>query len=248
MAQNRFQTTEYFAIFTDLFFFSHWILLSKCRSRTCGINMAWLCIFCKVRVKPSKQAYDVVTTLYWQVCDVVTSYICQEYVILTSCARWVLILYQSRADQTDQSCLLHTSVHEFQKIISIILWLWSDCAHADPRSHHPLIRNGYQCLRYTAETLKLQESKKQRFATLTNDEYATLSTLLHERESNNTRRAADMAVRTFVQWGNFCCCYIIKQLLIMAALNMMSYSPENINIDFGCRLGQYWYSLVNIAS
>ena len=100
-------------------------------------------------------------------------------------------LYCIRAEQTDQSCLLHTSIHEFQNIISIKLRLWSDCAHADPRSHHPLIRNGYQCLRYSAGMLKLQESKKQRFATLTNDKYATLSTLLHERDSNNTRRAAD---------------------------------------------------------
>ena len=49
----------------------------------------------------------------------------------------------------------------------------------------------------TKGTLKLQESKKQRFETLTNDEYATLSTLLQERESDNTRKAADMAVRTF---------------------------------------------------
>ena len=43
----------------------------------------------------------------------------------------------------------------------------------------------------------MQESKKQRFETLTNAEYATLSTLLQERESDNTRRAADVAVRTF---------------------------------------------------
>ena len=40
--------------------------------------------------------------------------------------------------------------------------------------------------------------KKQRFATLTKDEYATLSTLLQERESNNTRRATDMAARTCI--------------------------------------------------
>ena len=31
-----------------------------------------------------------------------------------------------------------------------------------------------------------------------------------------------------------CCCYIIKQMLTMAALNMMCCSPENINIDLGC--------------
>ena len=48
----------------------------------------------------------------------------------------------------------------------------------------------------------LQESEKHRFATLTNDEYATLSTLLQERESINTRRAADMAVRTFQSYIN----------------------------------------------
>ena len=49
---------------------------------------------------------------------------------------------------------------------------------------------------------ELQESKKQRFATLTNDEYATLSTLLQERESINTRKAIDMAVRTFRSYTN----------------------------------------------
>ena len=37
----------------------------------------------------------------------------------------------------------------------------------------------------------------QRFATMTNNEYATLGTLLQERESDNTKRAVDMAVRTF---------------------------------------------------
>ena len=132
---------------------------------------------------------------------------------MTPCARWVLILYQSRAEQTDQSCLLHTSIHEFQKIISKKLRLYSDCAHADPRSHHLLIRNGYQCLRYTAGMLKLQESKKQRFATLTNDEYATLSPLLQERESNNTRRATDMAVRTFDHTS------MTKLLIKICALN-----------------------------
>ena len=41
---------------------------------------------------------------------------------------------------------------------------------------------------------ELQESKKQRFATLTNEEYATLSTLLQEREYINTRKATDMDV------------------------------------------------------
>ena len=123
-----------------------------------------------------------------------TSYLCQDDVILTSCARLVLILYQSRADRSE---LPFAHVHEFQKIISIKLRLRSDCTYADPRSYHPLISNGYQCLRYTAGTLKLQESKKQRFTTLTNYEYATLSTLLQERESNSRRRAADMAVRTF---------------------------------------------------
>ena len=56
---------------------------------------------------------------------------------------------------------------------------------------------------YTAGTLKTEicsqkTVKKQRFATLTKDEYATLSTLLQERESNNTRRAADMAARTCI--------------------------------------------------
>ena len=48
----------------------------------------------------------------------------------------------------------------------------------------------------------MQESKKLIFATLTNDEYATLSTLLQERESINTRRAIDMAVRTFRSYIN----------------------------------------------
>ena len=60
-----------------------------------------------------------------------------------------------------------------------------------------------------------------------------------------------MAVRTFRSYIsdkalnlNLCFkvysgCYIIKQLLTTAALNMMCYSPENINIDLGCRLGQY---------
>ena len=44
--------------------------------------------------------------------------------------------------------------------------------------------------------------KKQRFATMTNDEYATLSTLLQERESINTRRATDMTVMTFRSFIN----------------------------------------------
>ena len=39
--------------------------------------------------------------------------------------------------------------------------------------------------------------KKAEICILTNDEYATLSTLLQEREADNTKRAADMAVRTF---------------------------------------------------
>ena len=61
--------------------------------------------------------------------------------------------------------------------------------------------------------MKLQESKKQRFATLTNDEYATLSTLLQERESKNTRRAADIAVRTFDHTS------VTKLLILICALN-----------------------------
>ena len=44
--------------------------------------------------------------------------------------------------------------------------------------------------------------EKQRFATLTNDEYATLCTLLQERESINTRRAIDMAVWTYRSYIN----------------------------------------------
>ena len=44
---------------------------------------------------------------------------------------------------------------------------------------------------------KKKKKKKKRFAILTNDEYATLSTLPQERECINTRRAADMTVRTF---------------------------------------------------
>ena len=101
----------------------------------------------------------------------------------------------------------------------------------------------------------MQESKKQRFVTLTNDEYATLSTLLQERESINTNKAIDMAVLTFRLYSNdkalnLNLCFkfytgaifvvvIIKQLLTMAALNMMCYSPQNTNIDLACHLGQY---------
>ena len=44
--------------------------------------------------------------------------------------------------------------------------------------------------------------KKPRFATLTNYEFATLNTLLQERESINTRRATDMAARTFQSYIN----------------------------------------------
>lgn len=45
----------------------------------------------------------------------------------------------------------------------------------------------------------MQEAKNQKFATPIDDEYATL---LQERESNNTRRATDMTVRTFRSYLN----------------------------------------------
>ena len=93
----------------------------------------------------------------------------------------------------------------------------------------------------TKGTLKLQESKKQRFETLTNDEYATLSTLLQERESDNTRKGRRHGCQDFRSYTNdkALSLNLCFKLLTMAALNMMCYSPENINIDLGCRLGQY---------
>ena len=101
----------------------------------------------------------------------------------------------------------------------------------------------------------MQESKKQRFATLTNDEYATLSTLLQERESINIGGAIDMAVRTFRSYINdkalnLNLCFKFYSRAIFVFVNNQTivdyggieydvYSPENINIDLGCRLGQY---------
>ena len=100
----------------------------------------------------------------------------------------------------------------------------------------------------------MQESKKQRFATLTNDEYATLSTLLQERESINTRRTTDMAVRTFQSYindkalnlnlcfkflgGIFCSCYIIKQLLTMSPQPILTFSGAGISHHIQCLASQ----------
>ena len=125
-----------------------------------------------------------------------TSYICQDDVILTSCGRWVLILYQSRADRSElpfahvSPRILENQQHKIETLIRLRTRR-SDIAPPSYKKRVPV------SLIHSRKTLKLQESKKQRFATLTNDEYVTLSTPLQERESNNTRRAADMAVRTF---------------------------------------------------
>ena len=102
-------------------------------------------------------------------------------------------LYCIRAEQTDQSCLLHTSIHDFQKIINIkFIRLRTRRSEIAPPSYKKRVPVSY----IHDRDAEIAGVKKQRFPTLTNDEYDTLSTLLEERESNNTRRAADMA-RTF---------------------------------------------------
>ena len=77
------------------------------------------------------------------------------------------------------------------------------------------------------------ESDQQRFATVTNDEYATLSNLLQERESINARRAAEMAVRTFDHTS------MTKLFISICALNftvrqfLLLLCNKTI-VDYGC--------------
>ena len=122
-----------------------------------------------------------------------------------SCARWVLILYQSRADRSElpfahiNPRISENHQHKIETDQTALTPIRDHTTHFLDTGTSVLDTQQQLADERVAE---LQESKKQRFAILTNDEYATLSTLLQERESINTRRAICMAVRTYRSYIN----------------------------------------------